>query len=295
MLGTPPPQVHQFYIYSWFQCCPYVLAQSLRMSVVRDSDCQNRRNDRPDHDWNWLSAKINNLWKRLHPSSNIGVEMFLPKNQKSFLLPWKHALVQPILKKGDRSDPSNYRPVPTLSPTSLNFSSSPNSFSFLNLTGVFLIISMTFARWTPVVISFPALLKSGRPLRDFGKSYDLAFDILKAFYRLWHRVLISKVPLLRLYGWGLTLLKTQFLSISPKTPHEFILSFKNSVVQQFNVINMLVITKTTYLSQKHNIIQIAKSAQKTPSKILFYRAAPLIVRRTGSSFVTVEYPAICVL
>ena len=89
---------------------------------------------------------------------------------------WKHALVQPVPKKGDRSNPSNYRPIALTSAVMPRFSKlclySHFIRNILNLTIFFPITSMASVRQDLQGIFFPILLILGHPLlRDFGESF----------------------------------------------------------------------------------------------------------------------------
>ena len=79
---------------------------------------------------------------------------------------WKHALVQPLPKKGDCSNPSNYRPIASLW-LLLKFSRlclARTLSSISNLTIFFQITSMASVRQDLLGIFFPILLMSGHPL-----------------------------------------------------------------------------------------------------------------------------------
>ena len=79
---------------------------------------------------------------------------------------WKHALVQPVPKKGDRSNPSNYRLI-ALTSAVARFSKLcliPTSSNILNLTIFFPITSMASVRQDLQGIFFPILFILGHPL-----------------------------------------------------------------------------------------------------------------------------------
>ena len=109
---------------------------------------------------------------------------------------WKHTLVQPVPKKGDRSNPSNYRPIALSSAIAKVFESILNSH-FLNHLEKNLLLSdhqygFRKARSTGDLLSYLTHLWSSS-LRDFGESFVVALDISKAFDRVWHKALLAKL------------------------------------------------------------------------------------------------------
>ena len=76
---------------------------------------------------------------------------------------WKHALVQPVPKKGDRSNPSNYRPIALTSAVAKVFETLLNSHFIKHLE--------------------PNNLLS-----------DHQYGFRKAFDRVWHKALLAKLP-----------------------------------------------------------------------------------------------------
>ena len=120
---------------------------------------------------------------------------------------WKHSLVQPVPKKGDRSNPSNYRPIALTSAISKVFESILNSH-FLNHLEKNLLLSdhqygFRKARSTGDLLSYLTHLWSSS-LRDFGESFVVTLDISKAFDRVWHKALLAKLPA---YGFTPSLCK----------------------------------------------------------------------------------------
>ena len=83
---------------------------------------------------------------------------------------WKYALVRPVPKKGDRSNPSNYRPIALTSAVAKvsKLCLTPTSSNISNLTIFFQITSMASIRQDLQGIFFPILLMPGHPL--FGTS-----------------------------------------------------------------------------------------------------------------------------
>ena len=127
---------------------------------------------------------------------------------------WKHVLVQPIPKKGDRSDPSNYRPIALSSAIAKVFETLLNShfLHYLEKNNRLSDHQYGFrkARSTGDLLSYLTHIWSSS-LRDFGESFVVALDISKAFDRVWHKALLAKLPA---YGFTSSLvnLVSSFLS-----------------------------------------------------------------------------------
>ncbi|CAK1584849.1 unnamed protein product [Parnassius mnemosyne] len=110
---------------------------------------------------------------------------------------WKTALVHPIPKKGDRSDPSNYRPIAITSLFSKIMESIINCQLMRYLEDHQLISDRQYGfrrgrsagdllvylthRWAEAVESK-------------GEALAVSLDIAKAFDRVWHKALLSKLP-----------------------------------------------------------------------------------------------------
>ena len=110
---------------------------------------------------------------------------------------WKFAHIQPVPKKGDRSNPSNYRPIALTSCLSKAFESILNKKILKHLSTHNLLSDHQYGfrkgRSTGDLLAF--LTESwSSSLRDFGESFAVALDISKAFDRVWHKSLISKLP-----------------------------------------------------------------------------------------------------
>ena len=87
---------------------------------------------------------------------------------------WKHALVQPVPKKGDRSNPSNYRPIALTSTVAKVFETflTPTSSNISNLTIFFQITSMASVRQDLQEIFFRILLMPGHPLLGTSENHS---------------------------------------------------------------------------------------------------------------------------
>ncbi len=110
---------------------------------------------------------------------------------------WKYAFVQPVHKKGDGCNPSNYRPLALLSclykalesilnwkiqkhlSTSDLLSDRQNGFRKGRSTGD--LHSLLTDSWSS-------------SLSRFIETFSVALDISKAFDRVWHKSLLSKPP-----------------------------------------------------------------------------------------------------
>ena len=110
---------------------------------------------------------------------------------------WKHALVQPVPKKGDRSNPSNYCPIALTSAVAKVFETLLNSHFIKHLESNNLLSDHQYgfrkARSTGDLLSYLTHVWSSS-LRNFGESFVVALDIPKAFDRVWHKALLTKLP-----------------------------------------------------------------------------------------------------
>ena len=110
---------------------------------------------------------------------------------------WKHPFVQPVPKKGDRSNPSNYRPIALTSTIAKVFESLLNAHFLKHLESIPLLSDHQYgfrkARSTGDLLSYLTHIWS-TSLRNFGESFVVALDISKAFDRVWHKSLLAKLP-----------------------------------------------------------------------------------------------------
>ncbi len=110
---------------------------------------------------------------------------------------WKFAYIQPVPKKGDRSNLSNYRPIALASCLSKDFESILNKKILKQLSDHNFLSDHQYGfrkMWsTGDLLDF--LTESwSSSLRDFGESFAVALDISKAFDRVWHKSLLFKPP-----------------------------------------------------------------------------------------------------
>ena len=123
---------------------------------------------------------------------------------------WKHAFVQPVPKKGDHSNPSNYRPIALTNTLSKVFESLLNTHILKHLRFHNLLSDHQYgfrkARSTGDLLSYLSHIWSSA-LGNYGESFVIALDISKAFDRVWHKALISKLP-----RYGFTPLICQLIS-----------------------------------------------------------------------------------
>ena len=110
---------------------------------------------------------------------------------------WKFALIQPVPKKGDRSNPSNYRPIALISCLSKVFESILNKKIQRHLSRHNFLSDRQYGfrknRSTGDLLSFLSNSWSSS-FRGFGETFAVALDISKAFDRVRHSGLISKLP-----------------------------------------------------------------------------------------------------
>ncbi len=115
---------------------------------------------------------------------------------------WKYAYVQPVPKKGDRSNPSNYRPIALLSCLSKAFESILNRNIQKHLSTFYLPSDRQYAflkrRSTGDLLSLLTDFWSSS-LSRFGEIFSVALDISKAFDKVWHKSLLSKLPSVGFY------------------------------------------------------------------------------------------------
>ena len=105
--------------------------------------------------------------------------------------------MQPIPKSGDCSNPSNYRPISITCTISKVFGTILNSHFLKHLENNSLLSDHQYgfrrARSTGDLLSYVTSVWSSA-LRDYGESFVVALDISKAFDRVWHKSLLSKLP-----------------------------------------------------------------------------------------------------
>ena len=115
---------------------------------------------------------------------------------------WKHALVQSVPKKGDRSKPSNYNPIALTSAVAKVFKTSLNSHFIKHLESNNLLSDHQYdfhkARSTGDRLSYLTHAWSSS-LRNCGESFVFALVISKALDGVW-----QKAPLDTLTAFGFT-------------------------------------------------------------------------------------------
>ena len=114
---------------------------------------------------------------------------------------WMFAPIQPVPKKGDRSNPSNYRSIDLISCLSKAFESVFNEKIMRYLSAHNLLSDCQYGfqkGWSTGDLVF--LTESwSSSFRDFGETFAVGFDTSKAFDRVWHKSLISKLPFYGFY------------------------------------------------------------------------------------------------
>ncbi len=121
----------------------------------------------------------------------------LSLSTSTFLSCWKYANIQPVPKKGDRSNPSTYRLIALLSCLSKAFETILNKWFLKHLSRFNLLPDRQYnfrkERSTGDLLAFLTNSWSSSLCR-FGETFAVALDISKAFDRVWHKSLLSKLP-----------------------------------------------------------------------------------------------------
>ncbi len=119
-----------------------------------------------------------------------------------------------MLKKGGRSNPSNYRPIVLLSCLSKTFETILNKWFLKHLSSFKFLSDRQYVfpkeRSTGDLLAFLTDLWSSS-LSPFGETFPVALDISKAFDRVWHRSFPSKLPSYGFYP-SLCIFISSFLS-----------------------------------------------------------------------------------
>ncbi len=109
----------------------------------------------------------------------------------------KCAYIKPVPKKGDRSNPSNYRPIALPSCLSKAFENMLNRKILKHLSTFNFLSDHQYVfhkgRSTGDVLTFLTNCRSSS-LGRFGETFAVAFDKTKPFDRVWHKSLLSKLP-----------------------------------------------------------------------------------------------------
>ena len=114
---------------------------------------------------------------------------------------WKAANVIPVYKKGEKTDPSNYRPISLLSCVSKVFEKCvfKHFYNYLNTNSLITSVQSGFTPGDSAVYQLIDLYDQFARALDDGKEVIAIFcDISKAFDRVWHTGLLFK---LRRMGW----------------------------------------------------------------------------------------------
>ncbi len=104
---------------------------------------------------------------------------------------WKYAFAQPVPKTGNRSNPSNYPPIALDSCLSKAFESIliQNTPKHLSISNLLSDRQYGFRKRR----SAGDLLWSSSSLNRFGETFSVALNISKAFDRVWHKSMLSKL------------------------------------------------------------------------------------------------------
>merc|ERR1712002_391403 len=115
----------------------------------------------------------------------------------SFQDSWKQANIHPVPKKGNKSDPNNYRPIAITSILSKTFETLLNKHitKHLDTHSVLNDKQYGFRKCRSTADLLIYLTNSIHlSLEGYGETHFTALDISKAFDRVWHGGLLSKIP-----------------------------------------------------------------------------------------------------
>ncbi|CAK1583471.1 unnamed protein product [Parnassius mnemosyne] len=107
---------------------------------------------------------------------------------------WKTAFVHPIPKKGDRLDPYNYRPIAITSLFSKIIESIINCQLMRYLENHQLISDLQYGFRRGRSAGDLQVYLTHRWVESKGEALAISLDIAKAFDRVWHKALLSKLP-----------------------------------------------------------------------------------------------------
>ncbi len=125
----------------------------------------------------------------------------------SRLLTHTQAHIQPVRKKGDRSNPSNYRPIALHSCFSKVFETFLNRKIFKHLSTPNLLSDRqyVFRKGRPTGDLLALLTNSwSSSLSRSGETFAFVLDMPKAFDRIWHKLLLSEPFSFGLYPFFFT-------------------------------------------------------------------------------------------
>jgi hypothetical protein len=133
---------------------------------------------------------------------------------------WKCTNIQPIPKKGDKSDPANYRPIALVCVAAKIFEKYVNIHIVDFLEKHNLISDKQYGfrhqRSTGDLLTYVTHLWQSS-LENFGESFVIALDISKAFDKVWHANLIEKVKCFgfdtQMTSWLLSFLESREISV----------------------------------------------------------------------------------
>lgn len=116
---------------------------------------------------------------------------------------WREANVQPVPKKGDRSDPANYRPIAVTSVLCKVMERIINAQLIHYLEDHSIVNDRQYGfrpkRSTGDLLAYVTHLW-GEAMDKYGESLAVSLDISKAFDRVWHKALLAKLPAYGLPG-----------------------------------------------------------------------------------------------
>ena len=123
----------------------------------------------------------------------------------------------PYIQKGDKSDPSNYRPIAITSLLSKTMETIiiKQLLAFLETNNLLFDHQYGFqqARSTGDLLAY-AVYAWSSALDSYGESRVISLDISKAFDRVWHKGLLAKLPM---FGLHHTLIKWIYSFLSDRS------------------------------------------------------------------------------
>ncbi len=146
---------------------------------------------------------------------------------------WKYAYIQPVPKKGDHSHSSKYRPIALLSCLSKASETILNRKILKHLSASNFLSDRQYGfrkgRSTGYLLAF---LTNSWPssLSRFGETFAIALEMLKAYDKVWHKSLLSKLPSFSFYPFLCTFIS----SFLPGRPISAIVDYHCSTPKPIN-------------------------------------------------------------
>ena len=212
---------------------------------------------------------------------------------------WKLAHIFPIPKKGDKSDPSNYRPIAITSLISKTMDTiiTKQLLAYLETNSLLSDHQYGFRQARSTGDLFTYAVHAWSPaLESYGDSRVISLDISKAFDGIWHKGLLAKLPIFGLHHslikWISSFLSDRSIAIRVdgylSNPHSI-----NSGVPQGSVISpvlfILFINDLLFSASSSNFsfaddIYLCSSFSSNPQHLAYSNISPY--RNTSASLLT---------